>query len=104
YRLAMRDGAAATSAVAAANPPAESDANAEELRAIERRARRAAVIQPLAAAVKLNVDANTLLDLFESEEWWRAYRREFTFARLIVDGSVVAARSAGEGGAGRQRG
>jgi len=98
YRLAMRDGAAATSAVAAANPPAESDANAEELRAIERRARQAAAIQPLAAAVKLNVDANTLLDLFESEEWWRAYRREFTFARLIVDGSVVATRWTGEVG------
>ena len=94
YRLALHERATAAAAAAAATrPAAESEAEAVELREIEGRARQAAAIAPLAAAVKLNVDAPTLLDLFENEEWWRAYREEFSFARLIVDGSVVATRA-----------
>jgi hypothetical protein len=98
YRGVVRDRAAAEAAAAAAAIPrsTEADANAEELRALERRARQAAAIEPLAAAVKLNVDADTLADLFESEEWWRPYRKEFSFARLIVGGSVVGTRRTGD--------
>ena len=35
---------------------------------------------------------DVLTDLFDSEEWWRSYRTEFSFVRLIVDGSIVATR------------
>ncbi len=99
YRVAMHQRATAAAVAATAPRPAtEPDGEAEALRAIERRARQAAAIAPLAAAVKLNVDAATLLDLFENEEWWRSYRNEFSFARLIVDGSVVATRTTPEVG------
>jgi len=99
YRLAVRDRAAAEAAAAASvAKPADSDYDAEELRGIERKARQAAEIQPLAAAVKMNVDADTLKDLFDNEEWWRPYRREFTFARLIVDGGIVGTRKSAEVG------
>ena len=99
YRLAVRDRAAAeATAAASVAKPADSDYDAEELRGIERKARQAAEIQPLAAAVKMNVDADTLKDLFDNEEWWRPYRREFTFARLIVDGGIVGTRKSAEVG------
>jgi len=99
YRLAVRDRAAAEAAAAVAAKPADSEGyDADELRAIERKARQAAEIKPLAAAVKMNVDADTLKDLFDSEEWWRPYRKEFTFARLIVDGGIVGTRGTAEVG------
>ena len=72
--------------------------DADELRALEHSARRAAALEPLAAAVKMNVDSATLDDLFESEDWWRPYRTDFTFVRLIVDGAVLATRVSGQVG------
>ena len=40
----------------------------------------------------MNVDADTLIDLFDNEDWWQPYRSEFSFVRLVVDGTVVASR------------
>jgi hypothetical protein len=93
-RLSARDRAPAeaTAATSAAASKDNEAADAEELRSIERRARQAATIPPLVAAVKMKVDDDTFIDLFDSEEWWRSYRNEFTFVRLIVDGTVVATR------------
>jgi serine/threonine-protein kinase len=100
YRLAIRDRAAAEAAAAVvAKAPADSEGyDAEELRTIERKARQAAEIEPLAAAVKMNVDANTLMDLFDTEEWWRPYRKDFDFERLIVDGGILGTRGSAEVG------
>jgi len=69
---------------------------AEELRAVEHSARQAAAIEPLIAAVKMNVDAETWNDLFDNEDWWRPYRTQFTFVRLVVNGNVVATRGTAE--------
>ena len=98
-RDAVRERAQAESVAVAASAQERQAHDAEELRAIERSVRRAAALEPLAAAVKLNVDSATLVDLFESEDWWRPYRTDFTFARLIVDGGVLATRASGEVGA-----
>jgi hypothetical protein len=92
FRLASRERARAQAAAVATAALEREAHDAEELRAIERRARQAAAIEPLAAAVKMNVDADTLIDLFDNEDWWQPYRAEFSFARLIVDGTVVASR------------
>ena len=92
-RLSSREPAPADAPAAAAAAAAKDDDGADaELRSIERRVRQASTIQPLVAAVKMKVDDDTFIDLFDSEEWWRSYRNEFTFVRLIVDGTVVATR------------
>src|SRR5262245_10131833 len=84
FRLASRDRARVESD-AVVNLAAETQAHdADELRALEHSARQAAALEPLLAAVKMNVDAETWNDLFDNEEWWRPYRTQFTFARLIV--------------------
>jgi len=65
-----------------------------ELRAIERRAQAAAELRALNAALAARVDSATILDLMDSEDWWRPYRDEFPFVRLIVGDQVIAARGA----------
>ncbi len=92
FRLASRERERAQAAAVAAAALERETHDAEELRAIERRARQAAAIAPLAAAIKMNVDADTLIDLFDNEDWWQPYRSEFSFVRLVVDGTVVASR------------
>src|SRR5262249_38890072 len=52
--------------------------------AIEAKATSAAAIQPLHAALTNQVDGHTLVDLFETEEWWRPVRDDFKALRLIV--------------------
>ena len=80
--------------------PAEDAANRQavltrgELRAIERRAQTASQLRELNAALASHVDSATILDLLDSEDWWRPYRDEFPYVRLIVGGEVVAARGA----------
>ena len=98
FRLASRERAGAETA-AVDNPTADTQAHeAEELRALEHSARQAAAIEPLLSAVKMNVDAETWNDLFDNEDWWRPYRTQFTFVRLIVNGNVVATRGTAEVG------
>src|SRR5262245_13706132 len=97
-RMASRD-RVRVDANAVAQVAADREAHdAEELRAVERSARQAATIEPLAAAVKMNVDNETLTDLFDNEEWWRPYRAQFSFSRLIVNGNVVSTRGTAEVG------
>src|SRR5262245_56654801 len=45
--------------------------------ALEAKATAAAAIQPLHAALTNQVDGHTLIDLFETEEWWKPVREEF---------------------------
>jgi serine/threonine-protein kinase len=98
FRQASRDSAKADDD-AKANVTAERDAHAAaELRAIEQSARQAAAIEPLISAVKMNVDGETWTDLFDNEDWWRTYRGQFTFSRLIVNGNVVSTRGTADVG------
>ncbi|HEY7372787.1 MAG TPA: serine/threonine-protein kinase [Polyangia bacterium] len=98
FRQASSD-RARTDADAAAAVTAEREAHAAaELRAIEQSARQAAAIEPLISAVKMNVDGETWTDLFDNEDWWRTYRGQFTFSRLIVNGNVVSTRGTADVG------
>jgi hypothetical protein len=98
FRMASRDNVREEPAVAVAASADKEARDGEALRAIERSARQAAAIEPLAAAVKMNVDAETWNDLFDNEDWWRPYRSQFTFVRLIVNGNIVATRGTAEVG------
>ena len=71
FRLASHDRVQADAEVVAGATAEKAAHEAEELRAAERSARQAAAIEPLAAAVKMNVDNETLADLFDNEDWWR---------------------------------
>jgi hypothetical protein len=83
---------------AAATLDAERDAS--ELRAMEAKVQAAADLRRLNAAIASHVDSATLLDLLDSEDWWRPYREEFEVVRVIVGDGVLAARGGESLGAG----
>jgi serine/threonine-protein kinase len=60
--------------------------------ALEAKATEIAAIAPLHAALNNQVDGHTLIDLFETEEWWRPVRDEFRAVRLIVGEQLVASQ------------
>jgi hypothetical protein len=60
-----------------------------ELDALRARAKMAAGLEPLRAALSSRVDIPTIVDLFASEDWWRPYREEVLASRLII-GEMVA--------------
>jgi hypothetical protein len=72
-----------------------------ELRALEGRVQAAAELRSLNAALATHVDAATIIDLLDSEDWWQPYRGEFSLVRLIVGDKIVAARGIA-GGAGAE--
>src|SRR5580704_2458990 len=57
---------------------------AEEKTAAEKQVWEAARLEPLEAALRAHVDGPTLVDLFENEDWWRPYRREFPLVRVRI--------------------
>ncbi|MES1205703.1 MAG: serine/threonine-protein kinase [Pseudomonadota bacterium] len=87
-RLAAERAAAA----AAANPGAETEQPAmkEERHRLEGLVLAAAQVRPLLAALENQVDGATLVDLFQSEDWWRDIRVEFSLTRLVVGSEVLA--------------
>ncbi len=62
---------------------------AMELEFLRSRARMAAGLEPLRAALSSRVDAATLIDLFATEDWWRPYRDEVIASRVVVGDSVA---------------
>jgi hypothetical protein len=64
----------------------------EELRAIERKAQAAADVRQLNAAIASHVDRVTMIDLLDTEDWWRPYREEFTIMRLVVGDTRIVTR------------
>jgi len=60
--------------------------------ALEAKATATAAIQPLHAALSNQVDGHTLVDLFETEEWWRSVRDEFKALRLIVGDQILVSQ------------
>jgi hypothetical protein len=61
---------------------------ASRARALEAEAARAAAVPQLRAALADGVDAATLLDLFETEDWWAPFRAR---ASALVSGSRLVA-------------
>ena len=72
-------------------------ARQEELRAIERRAQRAAQLPALNAALAAHVDSATIVDLLDNEDWWQPFRADFTLVRLIVGDAPLATRGTADG-------
>ena len=60
--------------------------------ALEAKATAAAAIKPLHAALTTQVDGHTLLDLFETEEWWKPVRDDWKALRLIVGEQLMASQ------------
>ena len=61
-------------------------------RALEARVVVATATAPLQAALNSHVDGTTLIDLFETEDWWRPVRDEFKIVRLIAGDRILAAQ------------
>ena len=59
---------------------------------LEGKARAAADVPALNAALAAHVDTATIVDLLDSEDWWLPYRKEFPLVRLIVGDTLVASR------------
>jgi hypothetical protein len=59
---------------------------------LEARAMSAAATQPLQSAINSHVDGHTIVDLFETEDWWRPVREEFKVVRLFNGGLLTAAQ------------
>jgi hypothetical protein len=59
------------------------------LEALEAAATEAAGMEPLRAAISNKVDATTMVDLFATEDWWRAKRTAFPLSRTVVGSSVA---------------
>jgi hypothetical protein len=57
--------------------------------ALESTVTEAAGTEPLRAAITNRVDGPTLVDLFATEDWWRARRGAFPLTRVVI-GSAVA--------------
>jgi hypothetical protein len=57
---------------------------------LEARLQLAANAKPLLAALDNHVDGATLVDLFQSEDWWRDARGDFSLARVVVGSEVLA--------------
>src|SRR3954469_17769521 len=53
------------------------------------KARAAAALPRLRAALASHVDAPTIVDLFASEGWWRPIRDEFKISRLVTATEVA---------------
>ena len=78
-------------AIEAARRNVETAWKAQRL-ALEAKATEIATIPPLHAALTNQVDGHTLIDLFETEEWWRPVRDEFRAVRVIVGDQVLASQ------------
>jgi hypothetical protein len=70
-----------------------------EERRLETRLQFAATAKPLLAALDNHVDGATLVDLFQSEDWWREARGDFSLARVVVGSGVLATAGGPDPGA-----
>ncbi len=100
-RAAMGDGARAQAALLATETLRAQEQAAQQSRA-EQAVSRAAHITTLIAALRAPVDATTLVDLFDHEDWWRPYRAEFPAVR-VMDATHVLGASGPDLGQGAER-
>jgi hypothetical protein len=76
------------------------DAAVREATARESQARRDAEAQvsaaiqllPLNAALRSRVNAATLIDLFDNEEWWLPFRSKFPLVQIVLKDNLLATR------------
>ncbi|MDB4982441.1 MAG: Serine/threonine-protein kinase [Myxococcales bacterium] len=89
--------------IAAANRAAEArgvELGSAETKRAEAQAIAAAGIAPLRAGLRARVDGETLVDMFDNEDWWRPYRAAFPILRVVVSGRPLAAKGPDPGAAG----
>src|SRR5688572_26324823 len=60
-----------------------------ELENLRLRAKAAADLEPLKAALSDRVDIPTVVDLLSTEDWWRGYRDDMAATRLIFGNQVA---------------
>ncbi len=60
-----------------------------ELEYLRLRAKAAADLEPLKAALSDRVDIPTVVDLLSTEDWWRGYRDDMAATRLIFGNQVA---------------
>jgi hypothetical protein len=58
--------------------------------AVESKAAAAAHLPEISSALDLDADPHTIEDLLSSEEWWAAYRSEFTVNGVVSSGGQLA--------------
>ncbi|MEP6655080.1 MAG: hypothetical protein ABJA82_17075, partial [Myxococcales bacterium] len=92
---ALAEQTAHAATVAAEQTRARMDAERHRL---ESRAVTAAETKPLLAALDNKIDGITLVDLFQSEDWWRDVRAEFPMARVVMGSEVLATYGAPDPG------
>jgi Protein kinase domain len=68
---------------------AAADALQGELENLRLRAKAAADLEPLKAALSDRVDIPTVVDLLSTEDWWRGFRDEMAATRLIFGNQVA---------------
>lgn len=92
---ALADRTAHAATVVAEQTRARMDAERHRL---ESHAVTAAETKPLLAALDNKIDGITLVDLFQSEDWWRDVRAEFPMARVVMGSEVLATYGAPDPG------
>jgi hypothetical protein len=65
------------------------DALQSEVDTLRARAKAAADLEPLRAALSDRVDIPTVVDLISTEDWWRTYRDDMAATRLIIGDQVA---------------
>src|SRR6185369_6030085 len=60
------------------------------MESLENTAAEAAGTEPLRAAITNRVDGTTLVDLFATEDWWRARRGSWPLSRVVIGSSVAS--------------
>jgi hypothetical protein len=66
--------------------------------ALTLRARAAAGMRPLLSALEEHVDGTSLVELFQSADWWRDTRNEFSLTRVVVGSELWVSAGAPESG------
>jgi hypothetical protein len=101
-RSILGDRARAQAALLRGTAEPESGQSAAEKTDAEKQVWEAARLEPLEAALRARVDANTMRDLFDNEDWWRPYRKAFPIVRLEVGERTLASRGPELGSAARE--
>jgi hypothetical protein len=60
------------------------------MESLENTVTEAAGTEPLRAAITNRVDGTTLVDLFATEDWWRARRGTWPLSRVVIGSSVAS--------------
>src|SRR4051812_37742574 len=73
-----------------------------EQRMLEAHVADAAAVKPLLVALDSHIDGPKLVELLQSEDWWREARAEFSLTRVVVGDETLATYGSPDPGSGDQ--